>query len=508
VPCSGNVPCSWEDREKTRDGSIVKIRTAAMPGEIVACHRFTEEDQEQFASFSGDRNPMHMDAGAARRTQAGACAVHGVGALLWSLEALEGVAPLPRLTALRADFHRFIPVGASATLVITDSAPDRLRAEIRCDGTRATRVDLTFGDLPASPEPRSDSSTPVMIPPDPRDHDFAEAKAAAGSVLPVDNAAGLARALYPRLSTAIGDDRVAAIGLTSALVGMIMPGLHSIFSGIELNLVRPSSAPRGLAYQVVNADGRFRLLTTSVEASGMVGTLRSFVRFPPVKPPALAQLATQVEPDEFASRRALVIGGSRGLGAVTAKLLAAGGASLAITYHTGRTEAEVIRDDIARTCGTERVSMLRYDAMCEPEPQLAPLPTDFTHVYYCATIPIQGSGRKVYDRSLLDRFLAIYVDGFQKLLTHLRSTAPNEALQAFYPSSVFVEERPSQLTEYAMAKAAGEVLAADLARVDGKLSISTPRLPRVLTDQTATVPPVPSSDPVDIMLPLLREQGE
>ncbi len=33
--------------------------------------RFTEHDQERFARFSGDWNPMHMDLIAARRTQAG-----------------------------------------------------------------------------------------------------------------------------------------------------------------------------------------------------------------------------------------------------------------------------------------------------------------------------------------------------------------------------------------------------------------------------------------------------
>jgi NAD(P)-dependent dehydrogenase (short-subunit alcohol dehydrogenase family) len=40
-------------------------------------------------------------------------------------------------------------------------------------------------------------------------------------------------------------------------------------------------------------------------------------------------------PDEFAGATALIIGGSRGLGELTAKLLAKGGARILITYATG-----------------------------------------------------------------------------------------------------------------------------------------------------------------------------
>jgi len=40
------------------------------------------------------------------------------------------------------------------------------------------------------------------------------------------------------------------------------------------------------------------------------------------------------------------------------------------------------------------------------------------------------------------------------------------------------------------------------------LSIATPRIPRVLTDQTASVPPVETADAASVMLPLLRAENE
>jgi hypothetical protein len=54
-----------------------------------------------------------------------------------------------------------------------------------------------------------------------------------------------------------------------------------------------------------------------------------------------------------------------------------------------------------------------------------------------------------------------------------------------------------------MAKAAGEVLCRDLATAFPHLAIRTPRLPRVLTDLTATVVAVETADAVAVMAAVL-----
>ena len=45
---------------------------------VLAVKTFTLEDQLEFARFSGDRNPIHIDPVAARRTLTGQCIVHGI----------------------------------------------------------------------------------------------------------------------------------------------------------------------------------------------------------------------------------------------------------------------------------------------------------------------------------------------------------------------------------------------------------------------------------------------
>jgi nucleoside-diphosphate-sugar epimerase len=61
------------------------------------------------------------------------------------------------------------------------------------------------------------------------------------------------------------------------------------------------------------------------------------------------------------------------------------------------------------------------------------------------------------------------------------------------------------MTEYAMVKAAGEQLCRDMNQYVSGLEIITTRLPRLRTDQTATVIPSREIDAIEVMLPIIRE---
>ena len=82
---------------------------------------------------------------------------------------------------------------------------------------------------------------------------------------------------------------------------------------------------------MTRTDPRFRLVELEIAGPGVAGSLRTFLRQPPVAPPSFADAARRVPAGAFAGRHALVIGGSRGLGAVAGLLLAAGGAAVTLT---------------------------------------------------------------------------------------------------------------------------------------------------------------------------------
>ena len=77
---------------------------------------------------------------------------------------------------------------------------------------------------------------------------------------------------------------------------------------------------------------------------------------------------------------------------------------------------------------------------------------------------------------------------------------------AFYPSSVFVAPgRPRDMTEYAMIKAAGEIMCEEMNATAGFPQVISRRLPRMLTDQTATLVRMATDDALTTMLPVVRD---
>src|ERR1035441_10498422 len=112
----------------------------------IAKRSFSFTDQERFASFSGDRNPMHLDALQARRTQAGAPVVHGINLLLWALDSLAEAQPdLPPLCGLRAHFNKFVYLDECVDVALTKQGPSYARLNISVGGASRSKITITFG---------------------------------------------------------------------------------------------------------------------------------------------------------------------------------------------------------------------------------------------------------------------------------------------------------------------------------------------------------------------------
>lgn len=457
-------------------------------------------DQERFAARSGDRNPIHLDPLVARRTQAGAPVAHGMHATLWALEELarEGFLARP-LARVAGTFTHFVYLDAAATLRIVRSSQTSLRAEIVSAGVNTTTLDITFGEPAAALPPEAGVSE---LPPRevPWAGEFAAVAARAGTV-PLET--GRLAPLFPALAARIGPARVAALGRLSYVVGMLCPGLHSIFSAFSLGFANEApgtSVAAGLSFRVANVDERVRLVELAVAAPGAAGTIGAFVRRPPVVQRSFEDALRVVRPAEFEGVTALVVGASRGLGAATARLIAAGGGRVVISYVVGEADAR----RLAAELGDARCSVIRYDARDEADAQLARIDRSVNQLYYFASAHIHRQKAEAFSADRFSEFCGVYVSGFERTVSAL-GRRDGRLLRAFYPSSIAVGERPRAMTEYAMAKAAGEILCADLARFVPGLQVMVRRLPRVLTDQTATVMPVESDDALEIMLPIVRD---
>jgi MaoC like domain len=467
---------------------------------MLALRKFEPADQLRFARLTGDTNPIHTDAIFARRTFAGAPVVHGIHALLWLLDCIAaGHAELPALSRIKARFARAIYVGESAQAEIRQLSSKTLRAEVTVDGSVAIQLVATFGpsDAPIA-RARIASSDPVPSAPINR---------------PIDDMAGRSgelsffsrlddyQVIFPNAVRIFGLPRVAALCCSSFLVGMIVPGLHSLYSALDVRLCADGDPAEPLQYEVKSVHPIFRLVDIDIWGAGLSGSLQAFARHPPMVQSSMQAVAPLVRASEFSRARVLIIGGSRGLGALTANIVAAGGGKVTISYAAGKLEAEALANDIQAAGG--HCDVLPFDIHRNADKQLADLSEPPTHIYYFPTPPIFMPKSNLFDRSRFESFNTFYLYGFNQMVEAVARRTP-EQTRIFYPSSVAVHDRPANMTEYAMSKMAGEILCQDINANFSNVHVVIGRLPRLPTDQTFSFQPVETADPVATMLPLIR----
>jgi acyl dehydratase/NAD(P)-dependent dehydrogenase (short-subunit alcohol dehydrogenase family) len=471
----------------------------------LASRTFASDDQALFARLSGDFNPIHLDPIAARRTQAGVVVVHGIHAVLWALDKLvELGAVTEEIVSLKVQFRKFVPIGRRVELKLLSQDNDSVRVELCLGKLTTVTLVIDFGARKGSTGIEMSDTAPRMgLTDQPANFVRFEEMAKLSGWMDTLGTANEIELYFPHAASAIGSYRAAAIALLSRLVGMICPGLHSLFGGFSVEFVNDLSLRERIGFQVSVADERYRMVRMNISGAGISGSLQAFLRWPPIAQAPLREIMHIVSPSEFAGSTALIIGGSRGLGALTAKILAAGGGKVIVTYATGRADAEELTEEITSQTAQDICHPFHYNVHEEAATQLKRLSADVTHLYYFATSNIAVQREGPFVLSLFDEFIQMYVKGFYDCCSYFGEHRLGP-LTAFYPSSVFVENNPSDMTEYSMAKMAGEMLCANMNRAGGRVRIIVSRLPRLLTDQTATVLPVAAGDPLKIMLPVVR----
>jgi NADP-dependent 3-hydroxy acid dehydrogenase YdfG len=310
--------------------------------------------------------------------------------------------------------------------------------------------------------------------------------------------------LFPNLVRVLPPMQLAALLATTRLVGMECPGRHSIYSGLNLAFGSNSTGIPKLNYLVTHCNKRLALLLMNVEAPGMKGQIKAVFRPEPQGQPAFTEICGEVESEEFSEQRALIIGGSRGLGEVTAKLLAAGGAEVIITYYHGQQDAQQIVEEIVSHGAKAACHPLN---VIEPSQGLLNRVVNRSkplYLYYFATPAIFGAAKGKFSSQRFNTFVEYYVTGFLRTVETL-ADASTGLQKIFYPSSSAIEELPLDMGEYAAAKMSGEIFCDFLQKANPGLTIHKPRLPRIATDQTVSLLPVNSQDPVSILLNHLRK---
>ena len=444
---------------------------------------------------------MHVDPVAARRTLADSRVVHGMHLVLTVLEAVLSRSAGKRrdysVAGFSAQFLKPVLVGDVVTFYLANLTAESCRVTGRIKEEAVCQITVQFGSISIRPT----ADLPPLLREPVAELSFEALSDRTGSLTLGLNPTQTHQ-LFPLATAELGTGGIAATLALSRLVGMHCPGLHSMFAQAVVRY-EGTALLGGLNYRVEQTDERFSRIVLVVDGPYLQGQLVAFFRPPPEAQPGMAAVTKLVEPGSFGESIALIIGGSRGLGEIAAKIISAGGGLAIITYHQGATDAERVAEDIRSQGGRCETLQLDVRSCQRVLRRLRKSTYAPRSIYYFATPRIFGRRRGFFSHDILRAFNEIYVTAFGRVIDAAAAPGPTK-LRVFYPSSVAVSEGMREMAEYAMSKRLAEEMCSFYNQHSNLVKIVVERLPRVKTDQTATLVPFPAESAVDVMLPIVR----
>lgn len=428
-----------------------------------------------FCRLSGDYNPIHTDEDYCYYTPFGGTIYHGIHLLCIGLEEFfsrrgstdprsdsqRGSSDRVEFSELSCNFLHYVLTeekvkteiypkksqSSSPSSVYTIEVQNKngkvcLRCNFKLKNSLEKIVDFTTDSLP------TELKTPTFE------------EICGDTVLPIRNLHGEFSVNFPNLFSCLNSVQLSQIVMTSYFVGMISPGLHSLYNSLELRADSCLDSP-DMLFQVCDKNPDTMSIKYKFIGQGISGLIDTFYRpLSSVENTGLKSDETilyPICPDLFTGRKVLIVGGSRGIGKAIGDILRKGGA-----------------DEVVCTYCKSGIGDMKLDITKNIQVDLS----KFTDLFYMATPCIRTGGG--FDHDLYKNYYLYYVDGFRKIFNLM----PNLKF-VFYPSSQAVLD--GTLPEYSRAKLEGEVVIGELSIAHPQITFFTPRLPRILTDQTNSI---------------------
>jgi len=455
----------------------------------------TFEEQLNFAKLSQDFNPMHCDQVLARRYIYGEIVAHGINVMIlaiqyWSKSRSTSFV----IKKLKCRFNKPIFLKQKIDFEVFETKHN-IRISVTQNKILKIKINLEIlGDVcDFIPHIKYDSCT-SEIP----DRKVLDGLVGYSKKLDCSIDDKIVGKIYSKaFIQKIGLGQLAEIISYTRIIGMHAPGMNSIFS--ELNILNDKYIIKNdISFRVATVDERFSIIHIDVTGPNFYSVLKAFFRPMLVSQKNIEHIKNYVNETEFKGQRALIVGGSRGLGEFTAKCLGYGGADLMITYARGKEDSVRVVDEIQNY--NKKIKMHCLD-VCRIENSDLKAISDFnpTHIYYYATPFIFSGIKGQFSEQIYSKFREFYIDSFRTIVEYISENCRNKNIFFLYPSSVALDEEPADMLEYTLAKKKGELLCVSLEKKYQNITISRPRLPRLETDQTVSLSSAKNEDPIKIL---------
>lgn len=452
-----------------------------------------------FSYASGDFNPIHIDKIYARRSMYGQNVVHGINLLLLSLDFFSVNKSFFQIINIDVKFLKPVFLNTSFEICILKKSNYNAKIEINSQNKICAQIEFDycvddyFKNYNSKNKIKPEERQPVEI------KNFSE-NLKGKDFLKFD--LNILSILYPNLLLSTNLYSIINFLSLTRIVGMKCPGLNSLFSSFSLTFIKNIELDDSIKYIVKNFDERFNLFKISINSLNCKGDIVAFNRPKPVSQTSYLYIKEKIEISEFKNQKALIIGGSRGLGELAAKILAAGGADVTITHNQGSFDSTRIVDEIKKNggkCESIFFDVLNFKSAFDYGFKSNSFPT---HIYYFASPFIFSGDKSKFSHELLNKFNHFYVSAFYNIAQNFINLGTNNF---FYPSTVATQEYIFDMMEYSFAKLSGEKLCDFLEIKYPKLNIYKPNLPRLSTDQTVSLLPVNNKKPDNLILNHIRK---
>lgn len=421
---------------------------------------FSQIKHQRFTAESGDTNPIHTDEKEASKCLTGKIIIHGMHTLL---AAIDSWSARHKLNISHIKCNLIAPISLNEIAEFHENQLSDKIWKIRVFSQNVEKATITL----------STSASQY--------HSH-----------PLDQST-----LFPFASQNTSQNIVKAIMQCSHHVGMECPGLYSIFSSIDVTLNTDNKECESI-FKLDSHDARFGLYT--IDVSGPLnGHIKALQRPMPFIPPSLQDARALVEENVFHGIQALIIGGSRGIGACVTKLLAAGGAKVTLTWKINRENSFAIRQEIQDQfpgrCQDTFLDIYESDLNLYKE-----IFENSNAIFYFATPQIN----KNPDANQREIYKEIYIKKFEELCQTLckYSISP---ISVFLPSTEYIDKPNKLFAPYIEAKLEAEKISDKINHSQTMIRIYPYRLPRMNTDQTATSGITQPQDTMTAILPFLHD---
>lgn len=368
----------------------------------------------KFAALSGDFNPLHLNASYAYKTMFGKQVVYGLLQVFRALENLADKKSALFITKINAEFRTSLEVGEEFAIDFDENAGRCKIKIVDRGGNIVSKIDLLYEEVAENILTKKIlGSAPAFGHFDPdvvlerKNLKFTES---------LDYNHSLLAQLFPHISTTLHELNVGALLMITRVVGMKYPGLNSIFKGFELTFDH-NEGESSCSCEVTQADSLFNECEIEITSNNIRGSLQAFFRPDIPKQHDIHYLAEHdYNIDGLKDHKALVIGGSRGIGAQCARILALSGCNVLFTYYKSEDEAAALQSEIASfDKGQAKYIQLDSTHVSDSAKQAI---ADFapSSIYYFATPKITANNSKSLNDNLYKSYVNTYLFSLDKIV--------------------------------------------------------------------------------------------